>query len=73
VEKGGDRGVVEIMAEEQQEMRLIPTALAQAVVNYLGTRPYKEVCEIVPQMLQLPLAPVQAEKADVTVADMQEQ
>jgi hypothetical protein len=67
LEKGGNLSMVE---EQTEEMRLIPTSLAQELVNYLGGKPYKEVYALVPRLMQLPVAPV-TEKPDVEIADME--
>lgn len=37
--------------------KIIPDDLVQAIINYFGTRPYNEVCLIMPILQTLPDAP----------------
>ena len=40
--------------EEQSEMRLIPTALVNNLINYLQTQPYGAVYQIITALSKLP-------------------
>lgn len=37
--------------------KIIQDDVVKAMINYFGTRPYNEVCQVVPVLLNLPEAP----------------